>query len=156
MTKTGEAAPKLASEPDVPPPTAGMVRLYYLDNLRAAAVLAVLLLHTSICYMVAAPQWWYVVDPDVSVVFTVIVLIVIVPVIAVMFLVTPYLGRILAEVWGADLTVVERELTLVGVNPAMDALTDLAAAMKAAAEDEARAAGKALAERLLDNPSAAA
>ena len=73
-----------------------------------------------------------------------------------MFLVTPYLGRILAEVWGADLTVVERELTLVGVNPAMDALTDLAAAMKAAAEDEARAAGKALAERLLDNPSAAA
>ena len=69
---------------------------------------------------------------------------------------TPYLRRILAEVWGADLTVVERELTLVGVNPAMDALTDLAAISKTVAEDEAKAAGKALAEQLASSSSAAA
>ncbi|HEY3339063.1 MAG TPA: NAD(P)H-dependent oxidoreductase [Propionicimonas sp.] len=69
---------------------------------------------------------------------------------------TPYLRRILAEVWGADLTVVERELTLVGVNPAMDALTDLAAVVKTVAEDEAKAAGRALADRLEANASAAA
>lgn len=69
---------------------------------------------------------------------------------------TPYLRRILAEVWGADLTVVERELTLVGVNPAMDALTELAAVVKTVAEDEAKAAGRALAERLADRGSAAA
>ena len=69
---------------------------------------------------------------------------------------TPYLRRVLAEVWGADLTVVERELTLVGVNPAMDALTDLAAIVKAAAEVEARAAGHALAERLAASTTAAA
>jgi len=69
---------------------------------------------------------------------------------------TPYLRRILVEVWGADLTVVERELTLVGVNPAMDALTEQAAIVKAAAEVDAKAAGQALAERLLANPSAAA
>lgn len=64
--------------------------MYYLDNLRAVAVLAVLLLHTSICYMVGAPQWWYVVDPDVSLAFTVIVLVIDVPIMSAMFLVAGY------------------------------------------------------------------
>lgn len=58
-----------------------------------------------------------------------------------------YLRRILAEVWGADLTVIERELTLVGVNPALDALADLGAAAKESAETAAVAAGRDLAER---------
>ncbi len=57
---------------------------------------------------------------------------------------TPYLTRILSDVWGADLTVVEREFTLVGVNPALDAFTDVAADMRATALDEARVAGAAL------------
>lgn len=69
---------------------------------------------------------------------------------------TGYLRRILADVWGADLTVVERELTLVGVNPALDRFADLAAAMKSAAQDAAAAAGNALAERLATHSSAAA
>jgi FMN-dependent NADH-azoreductase len=56
---------------------------------------------------------------------------------------TAYLKRIIADVWGADLTVVEREFTLVGVNPALDAFTGLAAGMHAAALDAARAAGRA-------------
>lgn len=56
---------------------------------------------------------------------------------------TPYLRRMLAELWQADVTVVERELTLVGVNPALDALKDLGAQMHAEALDAARAAGKA-------------
>jgi FMN-dependent NADH-azoreductase len=60
---------------------------------------------------------------------------------------TGYLRRILVEVWGADLTVVEREFTLVGVNPALDQFTDLAAAMKATAHAAAAAAGKAIATR---------
>ena len=42
MTDTGEAAPKLGSGPDAAPPTAGIRRLDYLDNLRAVVVLAVL------------------------------------------------------------------------------------------------------------------
>ena len=46
--------------------------------------------------------------------------------------------------WGADLTVVEREFTLVGVNPALDEFTDQAAEMHAVALDEAREAGRAL------------
>ena len=54
-------------------------------------------------------------------------------------------SRILADCWGADLTVVERELTLVGVNPALDQFTDLAAQLHADAREAARDAGKVLA-----------
>ncbi|MEV4706290.1 NAD(P)H-dependent oxidoreductase [Actinoplanes sp. NPDC049316] len=57
---------------------------------------------------------------------------------------TPYLRRILADSWGADLTVVEREFTLVGVNPALDAFADEAARMHAGALAAAREAGRAL------------
>lgn len=60
---------------------------------------------------------------------------------------TAYLRRILAEVWGADLTVVEREFTLVGVNPALDEFADLAATMKQVAHEHSAQAGKALAAR---------
>jgi FMN-dependent NADH-azoreductase len=57
---------------------------------------------------------------------------------------TGYLRRILADVWGAELTVVEREFTLVGVNPALDQFTDQATRMKAAADAAAQQAGRAL------------
>jgi FMN-dependent NADH-azoreductase len=58
-----------------------------------------------------------------------------------------YLRRILADVWGADLTVIERELTLVGVNPALDAFAETAELMKKTAEEAAVNAGRALALR---------
>ena len=58
---------------------------------------------------------------------------------------TAYLRRILADVWGADLTVVEREFTLVGVNPALDEFTDLAADLHHRARTEAATAGRDLA-----------
>jgi FMN-dependent NADH-azoreductase len=58
---------------------------------------------------------------------------------------TGYLRRIIADVWGADLTIVEREFTLVGVNPALDGFKDLAAELKDAAHAAAATAGKALA-----------
>ena len=57
---------------------------------------------------------------------------------------TAYLRRIVGDVWGADLTVVEREFTLVGVNPALDSFADEAARMHAEALDAAREAGRAL------------
>ena len=66
-----------------------------------------------------------------------------------------YLRRVLAEVWGADLTVVERELTLVGVNPALDQFADLGAAAKEAAESAAIAAGRELAARTSSQADAA-
>ena len=58
---------------------------------------------------------------------------------------TGYLRRIFADVWGADLTVIEREFTLVGVNPALDQFKDLAAQLKDEAHSAARDAGRALA-----------
>jgi FMN-dependent NADH-azoreductase len=58
---------------------------------------------------------------------------------------TPWLVRILDEVWGANLTVVDRDFTLVGVNPALDDFKDQGAALKSAAEAKAEEAGQALA-----------
>jgi FMN-dependent NADH-azoreductase len=58
-----------------------------------------------------------------------------------------YLRRVIEEVWGADLTLIERELTLVGVNPALDEFADLAAEMRATAEEQAAKAGTDLAAR---------
>jgi FMN-dependent NADH-azoreductase len=60
---------------------------------------------------------------------------------------TPYLRRILADMWGADLTIIERELTLVGVNPALDDFKDLAAQFRADALTAALETAKELAAR---------
>lgn len=57
---------------------------------------------------------------------------------------TGYLRRILEDVWGADLTIVEREFTLVGVNPALDDFADMAREMHQSALSAAREAGRAL------------
>jgi FMN-dependent NADH-azoreductase len=58
---------------------------------------------------------------------------------------TAYLAHFLGTVWDANLTVVEREFTLVGVNPALDAFTDQAALMHTDALAAAHQAGQALA-----------
>ena len=58
---------------------------------------------------------------------------------------TDYLRRILVDIWGADLTLIEREFTLVGVNPALDEFTEVAALMKKEAEEAAVTAGRELA-----------
>jgi FMN-dependent NADH-azoreductase len=57
---------------------------------------------------------------------------------------TPWMRRILADVWQLDLKVVEAEFTLVGVNPALDEFKDLAAQLRAQAEELARSHGRAL------------
>lgn len=54
---------------------------------------------------------------------------------------TAYLRRIVADVWGAELTLIERELTLAGVNPAMDPFLETAALVKKAAHEAAYEAG---------------
>jgi FMN-dependent NADH-azoreductase len=58
---------------------------------------------------------------------------------------TPWLRRVFEEVWGVDLLLVQRQFTLVGVNPALDQFTDAAAEIKAAAEQLASEHGRALA-----------
>ncbi|MDP3952008.1 FMN-dependent NADH-azoreductase [Microbacterium sp.] len=58
---------------------------------------------------------------------------------------TGWLRRVLEDVWGLDLRVVQRPFTLVGVNPAMDAFTDVANELKDKAEKSARVYGQELA-----------
>ena len=60
---------------------------------------------------------------------------------------TGYLRRIVADVWGADLTLVEREFTLVGVNPALDDFAEVAHVMRKSAHEAAADAGRALVTR---------
>jgi FMN-dependent NADH-azoreductase len=52
--------------------------------------------------------------------------------------------RILEDVWGLDLRVVETEFTLVGVNPALDQFKDLAAQMRRDAEGRGAELGRHL------------
>ncbi|MCW2837673.1 MAG: hypothetical protein JWQ15_1787, partial [Marmoricola sp.] len=59
---------------------------------------------------------------------------------------TGYLRRILQDAWGADLTVVEREFTLVGVNPALDEFAELAGQLHAESLAAAAEAGRILAK----------
>ena len=61
---------------------------------------------------------------------------------------TPYLQRIFADVWGADVTLIEAELTLAPVTPAMAELIPLAEASQAQAHEQARATGTAYAQRI--------
>jgi FMN-dependent NADH-azoreductase len=58
---------------------------------------------------------------------------------------TPWMRRILEDVWGLDLLAVEEEFALVGVNPALDEFADLAKTMRAEAAALARQHGRALA-----------
>ena len=58
---------------------------------------------------------------------------------------TGWMRRILADVWRLDLQVVESEFTLAAVNPALAEFKDLAAALRASAEELARVHGRALA-----------
>lgn len=65
-------------------------RLHYLDNLRAFAIILVIVLHAAITYMADPPSWWYVIDPDRGAVFTWLVLAVDVPIMQVLFFVAGY------------------------------------------------------------------
>jgi FMN-dependent NADH-azoreductase len=60
---------------------------------------------------------------------------------------TPYLRRILGDYWQADLTVIERELTLAAVNPALEGLKDVAAQLHTEAKAAARDTGRVLAAK---------
>jgi peptidoglycan/LPS O-acetylase OafA/YrhL len=68
------------------PPT----RFYFLDNLRAFVVILVVVLHGSMTYMAYAPEWWYVLDAQNSLFFTILVLLVDIPIMLVMFFIAGY------------------------------------------------------------------
>jgi FMN-dependent NADH-azoreductase len=58
---------------------------------------------------------------------------------------TPWVSRILADNFGLDLHLAEAELTLAGVNPALDAFRDIGAESRRAAHEAATAHGRTLA-----------
>jgi FMN-dependent NADH-azoreductase len=58
---------------------------------------------------------------------------------------TPYLERVVRDVWQADLTLIKRELTLAASTPGMESLKDLAEQQHSDALAAARDAGRALA-----------
>jgi len=65
-------------------------RITFLDNLRAFVILLVVVMHGAMCYMLYAPEWWYVVDEQQSLFFTVLVLAVDVPIMLIMFFISGY------------------------------------------------------------------
>lgn len=65
-------------------------RLYFFDNLRALVIVLVIVLHASITYMTYAPSWWYVLDPDNSDVFAMLVLLIDVPLMPILFFIAGY------------------------------------------------------------------
>jgi FMN-dependent NADH-azoreductase len=60
---------------------------------------------------------------------------------------TSWMRRILEDVWQLDVRVVERDFTLVGVNPALDQFKDLADELAARADEQARRHGRELTGR---------
>ena len=65
-------------------------RLYFLDNLRAFVVLLVIVLHGSMTYMAYAPEWWYVLDSQNSLFYTMLVLLIDVPIMPILFFLAGY------------------------------------------------------------------
>ena len=57
---------------------------------------------------------------------------------------TPWMRRVLSDVWQLDLQVVETEFTNVGVNPALDRFKDLARQLRQEAEEQAFRRGRDL------------
>jgi FMN-dependent NADH-azoreductase len=64
-----------------------------------------------------------------------------------------WMRRILEDVWGLDLRVVETEFTLVGVNRALDQFKDLAAQMRRDADNLAAEYGRHLSGSSVPSPS---
>ncbi len=65
-------------------------RLVFLDNLRAVVIVFIIVLHGSMTYMTYAPEWWYVVDPETSGFFTILALLIDVPVMFILLFIAGY------------------------------------------------------------------
>ena len=72
------------------PPDSAPQRLHFLDNLRGFVVLLVIVLHGTMVYMAYAPEWWYVLDKQNSLFFTMLVLLIDVPIMPALFFLSGY------------------------------------------------------------------
>ncbi len=76
-------------------------RLHFLDHLRATVILLVILLHASMTYMAFAPEWWYVIEPNGSLSFTYLVLVLDVPIMLILFFIAGFFAYGSLEKYGA-------------------------------------------------------
>jgi len=90
MTTTLAETPRAVRPAEASPTSGGTNRLYFLDNLRAAVIGLVIVLHASITYMAYPPTWWYVLDKQNSLAFTQLVLLIDVPIMPIMFFIAGY------------------------------------------------------------------
>lgn len=65
-------------------------RIYFLDHLRAFVVVLVVVLHGSISYMAGAPAWWYAVDDQNSLFFTIAVFLIDIPIMLILFFIAGF------------------------------------------------------------------
>lgn len=68
-------------------------RLFFMDDLRAITVLLVAGFHVSVGFMDKVPQWWYVISPRRSAVYTLLVIVADVFMMPVMFFIAGYFTR---------------------------------------------------------------
>lgn len=71
-------------------PTNSSSRIFFLDHLRAFTIVLVVVLHGAITYMVGAPAYWYVIDQQTSLAFTILVLLIDVPIMLVIFFISGF------------------------------------------------------------------
>ena len=88
--------------------------MFFLDNLRAFVVVLVIVLHGSMSYMAYAPTWWYVLDKQNSLLFTMLVLLVDVPIMPILFFIAGYFALPSLQKRGATAFVKEK-FTRVGL-----------------------------------------
>ena len=89
-------------------------RMLFLDNLRGFVVLMVIVLHGSMSYMAYAPTWWYVLDRQNSLLFTMLVLAIDVPIMPILFFIAGYFALPSLQKRGATAFVKEK-FTRVGL-----------------------------------------
>ena len=78
-------------------------RLYFLDNLRAFVIILVVVLHGSMTYMAYAPTGATRIDPNSSVIFTQLVLVLDVPIMPILFFLAGYFALRLLQKRGSKL-----------------------------------------------------
>ncbi len=86
-------------------------RIHFLDNLRAFVVLLVIALHGLITYMAYAPDW-YVVNREDSKFFTLLVLLMDVPIMPIMFFIAGYFALPSLRKRGSSAFVIDKLLRI--------------------------------------------
>ena len=75
-------------------------RLHFLDHLRGFIILLVIALHASMTYMAYPSDWWYVIEPENSPLFTLFVLLVDVPNMQILFFIAGFFAYGSLEKYG--------------------------------------------------------